>query len=302
MEVDHQPGYCKLLANGKLSEKVKEAKNHLTQCNLCPHECGVNRAEKLGFCRASDQVLISSYGPHFGEEAVLVGKNGSGTIFFGYCNMQCVFCQNCEVSFGGEGDTVSNADLARIMLTLQNDYHCHNINLVTPTHFVPNILEALSLAAEEGLTLPLVYNCGGYEKTETLLLLDGVIDIYMPDFKYHFTEWGKKYSKVRDYPQKVKKALKEMDRQVGGLKTDAEGIAYRGLIIRHLMMPGGLRNTKEILKFIKKELSPDCLINLMDQYYPAHQAFEYKELSKTLSPGEYNEALIFAKKLGLRLA
>lgn len=301
MPKDFKPSYLKLLQNGKLAERVKEARKHLTDCNLCPHRCGVNRRENLGFCRAADKVIVASYGPHFGEEEPLVGTNGSGTIFFGYCNMRCVFCQNYELSFGGEGSIIANKDLAQIMLVLQNRYRCHNINLVTPTHFVPNILEALSLAAEQGLKLPLVYNCGGYERVETLKLLDGVIDIYMPDFKYHLGEWAEKYSRVKDYPEKVKRALKEMDRQVGGLKTDDRGIAYRGLLIRHLIMPGGLENTKEVLRFIKEELSPDCLVNLMDQYYPAHQAFMFSEIARRISPGEYREALRFAEQLGLRL-
>ncbi|MDK2823714.1 MAG: putative pyruvate formate lyase activating enzyme [Clostridia bacterium] len=301
MQNKYEPAYSQLLVEGKLYEKVREAKEQLTNCNLCPHECGVNRKENLGFCRATDKVVVASFGPHFGEEAPLVGKNGSGTIFFGYCNMRCVFCQNCELSFGGEGDIISNEDLAQIMLTLQNQYQCHNINLVTPTHFVPNILEALFIAAQKGLHLPLVYNCGGYEKIETLILLKGVIDIYMPDFKYHLAEFGQKYSKVRDYPEKVKIALKEMDFQVGGLKINEKGVAYRGLIIRHLMMPGGLEDTKEILKFIKEELSSDCLVNLMDQYYPTHQAFIFKEISRRLTSQEYKEALLFARNLGLRL-
>ena len=302
MRISHEPGYRKILANGILKDKVEKVKQHLTECNLCPHNCGVNRKEKTGFCRATDRALVASYGPHLGEEAPLVGKNGSGTIFFGYCNMRCVFCQNCELSFEGEGEFVSNEKLAQIMLELQNYNKCHNINFVTPTHFVANILEAVLLAAEKGLYLPLVYNCGGYEKTETLALLDGVIDIYMPDFKYHLDERGQRYSGVKNYPETVKNALKEMDRQVGGLKTDERGIAYRGLIIRHLMMPQGLEDTKEVLKFIKEELSPDCLVNLMEQYYPAHQAFEYKEIARRASPKEYEEALMYAKKLGLRLA
>ncbi|MBO8129241.1 MAG: 4Fe-4S cluster-binding domain-containing protein [Peptococcaceae bacterium] len=302
MPVNYEPSYRKLLAGGELENRVKEARKHLTECNLCPHECGVNRRRELGFCRAADKALVSSYGPHFGEEPPLVGRNGSGTIFFGYCNMRCVFCQNCELSFGGEGEIISNEKLAEIMLRLQNYYRCHNINLVTPTHFVASILEALLLAAEKGLALPLVYNCGGYEKMETLALLDSVVDIYMPDFKYHLAERGQRYSKVRNYPEIVKKALKEMNRQVGGLKTDEQGVAYRGLIIRHLMMPGGLEDTKEVLKFIKEELSPDCLVNLMDQYYPAHQAFEYQEIARRLTHKEYTEALQFARQLGLRLA
>ncbi len=296
------PGYLKLLASGELNRRVAEAKKHMTECNLCPHECGINRKEKIGFCRASDQVIVASYGPHFGEESVLVGTRGSGTIFFAYCNMSCVFCQNCELSFGGEGELISNSELAGIMLKLQNVYNCHNVNLVTPTHFVPNILEALALAAEQGLSLPLVYNCGGYEKLDTLHLLEDVVDIYMPDFKYHYSERGERYSRVKDYPARVKQALNEMDRQVGGLKTDADGIAYRGLLIRHLVMPGGLEDTKEVLKFIRQELSPDCLVNLMEQYYPAHEAHKYEEISRRLTRQEYREALAFAKDLELRLA
>ncbi|WP_066635213.1 4Fe-4S cluster-binding domain-containing protein [Desulfolucanica intricata] len=301
MQINYEPNYRKLLASGKLQERVKKALKQLTECNLCPHNCGVNRKEELGFCRATDKVVISNYGPHMGEEAPLVGKYGSGTIFFGYCNMRCVFCQNCELSFGGEGELISNKKLAEIMLKLQDYYKCHNINFVTPTHFVANILEAVLLAAEKGLTLPLVYNCGGYEKLETLTLLENVIDIYMPDFKYNLAERGQKYSKIKNYPEIVKMALKEMDRQVGGLKINEQGIAYKGLIIRHLMMPGGLADTKEVLKFIKEELSSDCLVNLMDQYYPTHQAFNYKEISKRLNTKEFEEALEYANKLGLRI-
>ncbi|MBA1335012.1 MAG: radical activating enzyme [Firmicutes bacterium] len=296
------PSYVELMRNGKLKEKAKEAGVHYRNCNLCPHECNVNRQVKPGFCRALDRVIVSSYGPHFGEENVLVGKNGSGTIFFGYCNMRCVFCQNCELSFGGEGKVMENGQLAEIMLDIQNRYRCHNINLVTPTHFVPNILEALLLAAQKGLELPIVYNCGGYEKTETLELLDGVVDIYMPDFKYSDDLLGEKYSMVKGYGDKVKQALAEMDRQVGGLKLNRNNIAYRGLIIRHLVMPGNLNNTKEILEFIKNNLSPDCLVNLMDQYYPAHRAFRYEEISRRLTRAEFVEVYNYARKLGLRLA
>lgn len=299
--VKKKPPKYKLLTDEVFYEKVVKAKKHLDHCNLCPHQCGINRKETIGFCRASDKVVVASYGPHYGEEAPLVGRNGSGTIFFGFCNMRCVFCQNCELSFGGEGEIISNEELSSLMLKLQDYYHCHNVNLVTPTHFVPNILEALSLAIKDGLALPLVYNCGGYEEIETLELLDGIIDIYMPDFKYDLPEWGQKYSQVRDYPEKVRIALKEMDRQVGGLKLNDEDLAYQGLIIRHLMMPGSLDNTKRILKFIKDELSPACLVNLMDQYYPAHQAFKYKEIAKELTREEYMEAYKYAQKLGLKL-
>ncbi len=296
-----EPGYHKLLNNHQLEQRVVNAKQHLTKCNLCPHLCGVNRFEKLGFCRAPNKAVIASYGPHYGEEPPLVGYHGSGTIFFAYCNMRCVFCQNCELSFGGEGQIITNETLAEIMLLLQNHYRCHNINLVTPTHFVPNILEAVFVAALKGLNLPLVYNCGGYESLETLVLLDGVVDIYMPDFKYHLAERGSRYSQVKDYPEKVKIALKEMDRQVGGLKINEAGIACRGLLIRHLMLPGGLEDTREILKFIKRELSPNCAVNLMDQYYPAHEASGYPEISQRLSKQEYKETLKFAQQLGLNL-
>lgn len=299
--VDIKPEYLKLLTNGELKKRAEAVTKHLSECNLCPHECGINREVTKGFCRAPKEAIVSSSGPHFGEEPPLVGKRGSGTIFFAYCNMRCVFCQNCELSFGGEGEPVSNSDLADIMLELQNFYGCHNINFVTPTHFVPNILEALVIAGEAGLSIPLVYNCAGYEKLETLQLLDGVIDIYMPDFKYDLSSRAKTYSGVKNYPFVVKKALIEMDRQVGGIKTDKNGIAYRGLIIRHLMMPGGIEDTRKILKFIKEELSPDCLINLMDQYYPAYEAHKYEELSRRLTRQEYKEAFQYANKLGLNI-
>lgn len=299
--MDVQPSYIKLLKEGTLLTKVEEAQEHLACCRLCPHECGVDRRENEGFCQAGDKAIVASFGPHLGEEDVLVGRNGSGTIFFGYCNLRCVFCQNFDLSFGGEGRLVSNKELADIMLALQNYYNCHNINLVTPTHFVPNILAALYSAAQQGLHLPIVYNCGGYEKLETLKLLHGVIDIYMPDFKYGAAERGQRYSQVIDYPSRAKLALKEMDRQVGGLKV-YRGIAYRGLLIRHLVLPGGLEDTKEVLDFIKRQLSPDCLVNLMSQYYPSHQASKYPEINERVSAHEYGEALSYARELGLRLA
>ncbi|KUO52749.1 MAG: radical SAM protein [Desulfitibacter sp. BRH_c19] len=302
MSKKYEPGYIKLLGTNKLEAKVLKARTHYTNCNLCPHECNVDRQEKTGFCRALDKAIISSNGPHFGEESVLVGRHGSGTIFFGYCNMKCVFCQNCELSFGGEGKIIENSKLAEIMLNIQNRHGCHNINLVTPTHFVPNILEALLLAARNGLKIPIVYNCGGYERMKTLELLDGVVDIYMPDFKYSDDSLGEKYSNIKSYSTRVKQALKEMDRQVGGLKVDKNNIAYRGLIIRHLVMPGNLNNSKEVLEFIQKELSPDCLVNLMDQYHPAHKAFQYKEISRGLTKIEFMELYSYAKNLGLRLA
>lgn len=296
-----RPIYLKTLEKGVLLQKVEEAKRHITNCNLCPHKCGVNRMEEVGVCKASNRAVVSSYGPHIGEERVLVGQRGSGTVFFGYCNMSCVYCQNYEISVHGDGEVVSNERLAQMMLALQNDYGCHNINLVTPTHFSPNILEAIYLAAQSGLKLPIVYNCGGYESVDTLKLLEGVVDIYMPDFKYSSAKFGKRYSKVLDYPNRAKEALREMDRQVGGLKVDARNVAYRGLLIRHLMLPGGLEDTKGVLEFIKGELSSDVLVNLMGQYYPSHKAFEYKEIAERLNMVEYREACAYGEKIGLRM-
>ena len=296
-----KPNYITLLKNGSLAGKVEEAKKHITCCNLCPHECGVDRRNEVGICGGGHRAVVSSYGPHRGEENVLVGTKGSGTIFFGYCNLSCVFCQNYGLSAYGEGETVSDGALGDMMLSLQNAYGCHNVNLVTPTHYVANIMEAIHLAAQKGLELPVVYNCGGYERVDTLKILDGVVDIYMPDFKYNSVEAGKRYSKVPDYPERAREALLEMDRQVGGLKTDHNGVAYKGLLIRHLMLPGGLEDTREILDFISEDLSSDVLVNLMDQYYPSHRAFEYPEIAKRLDFREYKQAYAYGKGLGLRL-
>ncbi len=295
------PGYIELNKAGLLSERVKKAQEQLMECHLCPHECGVNRSIGVGICRATDKAKVSSYGPHFGEESVLVGEKGSGTIFFSHCNLRCVFCQNHNISQSGTGTEITNEKLADIMLLLQNYYHCHNINLVTPTHYTAQILAALEMAVNKGLNLPLVYNCGGYEKVEILQLLDGIVDIYMPDFKYFSSEASKRYSDAEDYPHKAMEALKEMDCQGGALELDEAGLARRGLLVRHLMLPGGLPDTKKILRFIKNELSDGVLVNLMSQYYPAHKAHAYSELRTKLSLKEYREAYTFAQKLDLWL-
>jgi putative pyruvate formate lyase activating enzyme len=266
---------------------------------LCPQACGVDRtAGKTGFCRAGARARVSSYGPHFGEEEPLVGEGGSGTIFFAYCNLRCVFCQNYDISHLGGGEDMDAAALARVMLHLQHK-GCENINLVTPTHFVPQILEALALAADKGLEIPLVYNCGSYECPETLALLDGVVDIYLPDTKYSDPTAGKTYSGVENYPKWMFASLKEMHRQVGTLQLDDRGVARRGLIVRHLILPGGLAGTKLILRFIAEELPADTYINLMGQYYPAFQAQNYPELSRRPSQKEIATALALAKELGL---
>ncbi|NLJ80774.1 MAG: radical SAM protein [Firmicutes bacterium] len=300
--MDFQPGYVRLLEENLFQERIDEAKKQLSNCSLCPRNCGVDRASNRGFCQAGDVAVVSSFGPHYGEEKVLVGRRGSGTIFFGYCNLRCVYCQNHELSFKGAGRPLSNEQLAEVMLILQNRHGCPNINLVTPTHYLPNILEAVYLAAQEGLRLPLVYNCGGYESLASLRLLAGVVDIYMPDFKYNSGKRSLRYSDAENYPQVAREALREMDRQVGGLKTDQKGLAQRGLLLRHLVLPCGLDDTKEILRFIKDELSAGTLVNVMGQYHPCHQAFQYPEISRRLGRSEFREALRFARDLDLRLA
>ncbi|MDI9438643.1 MAG: radical SAM protein [Bacillota bacterium] len=290
------------LSREELEDRVSRAREQLTSCRLCPRECRVNRSNKQGFCRAGAEAVVSSFGPHLGEERVLVGHGGSGTIFFAHCNLRCVFCQNHELSFGGHGTPVTTEQLATMMLIIQDRYGCPNVNLVTPTHFVPHILEAVYLAADRGLRIPLVYNCGGYESVEVLRLLAGVVDIYMPDLKYSSPERAHRYSQAEDYFAKARLALQEMDRQVGGLEVSAAGVAQRGLLIRHLVLPGGLEDTKKVLEFVREELSPDCMVNLMDQYYPCYRAHEHPELCRRVSSTEFRAAWDFAQSLGLRLA
>ncbi len=284
----------------ELSRKAALAREIIRNCTLCPRNCEVDRtAGETGFCRVLDKPLISSYGPHFGEEAPLVGKSGSGTIFFTGCNLGCIFCQNWTISHVMEGYEVATERLAGIMLELQG-LGCNNINLVTPTHQVPMILEALVVARREGLKLPMVYNCGGYEKFETIKLLEGVVDIYMPDFKYSEQEPARKYSGARDYPLVAREAIKEMHRQVGDLTMDARGIALRGLLVRHLVLPGGLAGTAEIVRFLAEEISKDTYINIMDQYHPCYKAFNTPPLDRRITSSEYEEAVGLAKKAGLK--
>ena len=246
----------------------------------------------------SRHAIIASAGPHFGEEPPLVGTRGSGTIFFSGCNLACVFCQNCDISQGKEGRPHAAPDLARIMLDLQR-LGCHNINLVSPSHVVPQVLEALVIAAESGLRLPLVYNSGGYDSLSTLRLLDGVVDIYMPDFKYWDDSTAAKYSGAKGYPTVAREAMREMHRQVGDLVLDKGGVAVRGLIVRHLVLPGDLAGTVEVAKFISKEISPDTYVNIMAQYYPAHEASKHPPLNRRITRAEHEHALRAAKDAGL---
>ncbi len=242
--------------------------------------------------------MVSSYGPHFGEEAPLVGTNGSGTIFFTYCNLHCLFCQNYTISQLGEGSPVNSEQLAGMMLSLQSK-GCHNINLVSPTHVVPYILEALELAASNGLYLPLVYNTGGYDALETLKLLDGVVDIYMPDMKYSDEKIAEELSGIKNYPEINRAAVKEMHRQVGDLQLDKQGVARRGLLVRHLVLPEGLAGTEEVVKFLAREISTDTYLNIMAQYHPCHKAFDMPRLAQPLPKDEFNEAISLAHEQGL---
>jgi putative pyruvate formate lyase activating enzyme len=295
---DFTPAYRRLPPH-VLSEKVKKAEAILKKCTLCPRNCRVDRtAGKRGFCRTGNKPFISSWNPHFGEERPLVGMSGSGTIFFGYCNLGCIFCQNWTISHLGEGAEMSFEALADVMLDLQG-IGCHNINLVTPTHQMPMILRSLAIAAGNGLRIPIVYNCGGYESLEAIQLLDGVIDIYMPDFKYADPEMAFRYSKAKDYPTVAKTVIKEMHRQVGDLVMDEKGIALRGLLVRHLVLPENVAGTAEVVRFIAEEVSKNTYVNIMDQYHPCYKANEHPPLDRRITSKEFTEAVNLALKAGL---
>ena len=283
----------------ELKTRTEKAREMLEACCLCPRHCGINRlASESGKCHVCGQVIVSSYGPHFGEESPLVGRHGSGTIFFTYCNLRCVFCQNYTISQLGDGSPVSNDTLAKIMLSLQ-ERGCHNINLVSPTHVVPFILDALDLAASQGLNLPLVYNTGGYDSQETLKLLDGIVDIYMPDMKYSDKHNGEQMSGVKDYPRVNQTAVKEMYRQVGDLQIDEQGIAQHGLLVRHLVLPNGLAGTEKTVRFLSREVSPNTYLNIMAQYRPQYKAYDMPSISRPVNAQEFREALNLARRYGI---
>lgn len=293
-----EPGYVTLAESGELHRRAQAAGNLLSPCRVCPRECGVDRWQgEVGACRIGRQAVVASYGPHFGEESPLVGNRGSGTIFFSGCNLHCLFCQNSYISQSPEGERASPERLAEIMLDLQRQ-GCHNVNLVTPTHVVPQILQALVRAAAEGLRLPLVYNCGGYESRETLRLLEGVVDIYMPDAKYDDAGVGERLSGVPDYPAVNRAALREMHRQVGDLVLDERGVAIRGLLVRHLVLPDNLAGTAGIMAWLG-ELSRNTYVNVMAQYRPCYRAHEVPSLARPLTGGEFAAALHAAREAGL---
>jgi len=296
---DFIPAYVELLQRGELQERVVEAYSRLRDCNICAHECGVDRTEGVfGICGTSDQVLVSSYGPHLGEEYPLRGWRGSGTIFFSRCNLRCQFCQNYEISQANSGQETEPGNLAIMMLELQ-ERGCHNINFVSPSHVVPQIMAGVMIAAQAGLRLPLVYNTGGYDSLQTLELLVGVIDIYMPDMKYASPQTALHYSKIPRYPQVNQAAVKEMHCQVGDLHINQRGIATRGLLVRHLVLPNRLAGTDAILRFLAHEISKDTYLNLMDQYRPAYKANQHPKLRRAIKRSEFEETVQMAREHGL---
>ncbi len=285
--------------SGELSERARRLFARLESCDICPRMCRVNRVRgEKGECGTGKAARVASFGPHFGEEPPLTGWNGSGTVFFSQCNLHCVFCQNYDISHFEEGREVAAAALADIFLSLQRT-GCHNLNLVTPTHVTPQILEALSQARERGFSLPVVYNCGGYECLETLRELDGVIDIYMPDVKFLDPLPAARYCGAPDYPLVVRAAVKEMARQAGPLILDGRGIALRGLLVRHLVMPGDASATRKVIDFLAGEIGTSTYLNLMDQYRPCGRAFEFPEIARRTSPEEWSDARDYALSKGM---
>jgi len=294
-----EAAYLDAYRSGRLDERIRRSLRWMTRCTLCPRFCRVNRMEgQTGYCRTGRYAVVASYGPHFGEERPLVGKHGSGTIFFSHCNLFCSFCQNYDISHGGHGRAVTAEELADIMVQLQQE-GCHNINLVTPSHVIAQILEALPHAVEKGLRVPIVYNSGGYDRASALKLLDGIVDIYMPDFKFWDPEVAGRLCDAPDYPKRAQEAFREMHRQVGDLRPDPSGIAQRGLLVRHLVMPEGLAGTKSILHFIATEISRNTYINIMNQYHPCGLAVGMDQIGRCLTAEEFKDALRAAREEGL---
>jgi putative pyruvate formate lyase activating enzyme len=292
--------YLKLYEEGFLREKIEKALAILEECHLCPRNCGVNRLQgEMGFCETGRRAHVASYNSHFGEESPLVGSRGSGTIFIGSCNLSCNFCQNYEISHGKEGIEVEPEQMARMMNRLQQ-MGCHNINIVTPSHVVPQLIEALPEAIEKGLKIPLVYNSSGYDSVETIRLLEGIFDIYMPDFKFWDGAFSERYCGAPDYREVAVKAVREMHRQVGDLVIDDRGVAVRGLIVRHLVMPNHVAGTGGIVRFLAEEISPNTYVNVMDQYRPCGVAHTDSLIGRRLSSQEFREAMETARNAGLK--
>lgn len=302
MSIQHfEPAYLALLARSELQARVARAYEHLEDCDLCARYCHVNRRKttKGAVCRTGERALVNSFGPHHGEEDPLRGWNGSGTIFFTWCSLRCVFCQNWEISQKGIGREVEPDEIAGMMLALQRE-GCHNINLVTPSHVVAQILAAVAIASRQGLRLPLVYNTGGYDSPEALALLEGVVDVYMPDMKYGDSDTAHQYSRVRNYWEVNRAAVTEMHRQVGDLVVGEDGLARRGLLVRHLVLPGDLANTEKVLAFLAREISTNTYLNIMSQYRPCYRAWDYPPLDRPITREEFDRAVALAATYGLR--
>ncbi len=294
-----EPAYIETRNQGLLKEKIHQAYDILKACTLCPRACGIDRLSgEKGICRTGEHAIVSSYCPHFGEESPLVGKHGSGTIFFARCNLLCIFCQNYDISHEGEGVEVSSQELAEAMLSLQAT-GCPNINFVTPSHVVPQILAAVDQAAEAGLRIPLVYNSSGYDRVDTLAILEGVFDLYMPDFKFWDPKVAEQLCEAPDYPERAREALKEMHRQVGDLVLDEQGIARTGLLIRHLVLPDGLAGTRDVMRFLATEVSTNSYVNIMAQYRPCGRAGDVPRLRRSITDEEYQEAMETAHQAGI---
>lgn len=300
MNAMSEPSYLSLYRGGKLQERIDRALELISPaCRLCPRNCCVDRlAGKTGICKTGAKAIVASYSPHFGEEAPLVGMYGSGTIFFSSCNLRCSFCQNYEISHHLVGKAVEPDDLAAIMIRLQK-LGCHNINFVTPTHVMPQILQALIPASEGGLDIPLVYNCGGYESVEALKLLEGIVDIFMPDFKFWDNKWAERFCHVTDYQEKARAALREMHRQVGDLQINEKGLAVRGLLVRHLVMPDDIAGSREVMTFLAREISPHTYVNVMGQYRPCGLAINDDLINRRIKAAELATAVKEALQAGL---
>lgn len=297
---DFEPAYLRLERSGELARRASALRAIYRSCRLCPRECGVDRSKgQTGICSSTSRAKVFSAHPHFGEERPLVGRGGSGTIFFSNCNLLCCFCQNWEINHRGDGSYASDETIGRLMIDLQ-EAGCHNINLVTPTHILPNIVAGLRFAVIRGLRVPLVYNCGGYEPVEIIRMLDGIVDIYLPDFKYADETNAEKYSSgAKSYPQIAAAAIREMHRQVGELTVDEKDIALRGLIIRHLVLPGNIAGTDQFVKFVAAKLSRSTYVNIMAQYRPEYKARNIPELARRVTGAEYRQALRWAQEAGL---
>jgi len=296
-----RPAYLKAEREGRLESTEKQLWEIFRACRLCPRACGANRLKgEAGVCGSTSRLKVHSCGPHFGEEKPLVGRGGSGTIFFSNCNLLCCFCQNWEINHRGDGSYITHDELAEMMIGLQRR-GCHNINFVTPTHVVPHLVKSLRLAIRRGFQLPLVYNNGGYDSLDVIRMLDGVIDIYLPDFKYQDGALAGKYSSgASDYPKAAAATIKEMHRQVGELSVDERGVARRGLIIRHLVMPNNIAGTDRFVRWVARELTPTTWVNLMAQYRPEHKAFTYPDISRRITSEEWQQALLWARQAGLK--